>query len=541
MLLGTIMAAGTVLTGCGGSKESSTEAEGTSAGQVSENLNVEGLPILKEKETFTIAVKQGSTLKEAAEKQCVIDTENATNVHIEWMEIPESGWEEKINIMFSTDTLPDAIIGGLNLAQYGEQCLALDDYLPTYAPNMTAYFETSDVYPEALRAPDGKIRTLPCGDETIPNMIDSQLWINTEWLDKLGLEMPTTTDEFKEVLTAFRDQDPNGNGKKDEIPFTFLKAWGWGNSIENFFGPWGVVENDKHIFTNKENQVVFSAREQGYYDALTYLHDLYAEGLIDKEAFVMGQDQYDSRGASGDVIGVMAGYNNQQCAVENGSVEDPRYMPLPLLKGPDGTQMVLVNGHDNMNNFTITHSCKNPEALVRWYDYVNSSLELAGQWGRGKQGVSWDVTEVNGEKAPLMLTMTPEVLEANGGYKTWRDYRQAESFAGSTPALWRVEYDQNAQYDTEYPSGWEKKQSVLEQMEYGVSILPPGTASQGNSERRAFLLVDIDNYLTQFVADSVINGIDETKWNTHLQTLESLKVDEYVQLCQEFVDQHNNK
>ena len=203
LLLGTVMAAGTVLTGCGSSKESNTEAGDPKAEQVSANFQAEGLPILKEKETFTIAVKQGSTLKKAAEKQCVIDTENATNVHIEWMEIPESGWKEKINIMFSTDTLPDAIIGGIDLAKYGEQCVALDDYLSAYAPNTMEFFETSDVYPDSLKAPDGKIRTLPCGDEVVQNIIDSQLWINTEWLDKLGLEMPTTTEEFKEVLKVF--------------------------------------------------------------------------------------------------------------------------------------------------------------------------------------------------------------------------------------------------------------------------------------------------------------------------------------------------
>ena len=49
-------------------------------------------------------------------------------------------------------------------------------------------------------------------------------------------------------------------------------------------------------------------------------------------------------------------------------------------------------------------------------------------------------------------------------------------------------------------------------------------------------MTDIDTYLKKFIADSVINGIDEGKWEEHLKTLESLKVDEYTQLCQEFVD-----
>ena len=221
------MIGGTVLT-CSAQEQENIE--------VSDNFNAEGLPILNEKETFTIAVVQTSSLKSAAEKACVLETEEATNVHIEWVEIPKSGWTEKINIMFSTDSLPDAIIGDVDMARNYEQLTVLDDYLEAYAPNVTAFFETRDDYPNALLSPDGTVRTLPIGDESVHNIIDSQLWINQKWLDQLNLQTPETPEELKEVLIAFRDQDPNGNGIQDEIPFTFEDAWGWGNTIEN----WGI-------------------------------------------------------------------------------------------------------------------------------------------------------------------------------------------------------------------------------------------------------------------------------------------------------------
>ena len=51
------------------------------------------------------------------------------------------------------------------------------------------------------------------------------LSINTTWLERLGLEMPETLEEFANVLRAFRDQDPNGNGIQDEIPFSFMFDW----------------------------------------------------------------------------------------------------------------------------------------------------------------------------------------------------------------------------------------------------------------------------------------------------------------------------
>ena len=144
-LVGTML-----LTGCGAAGGDKKEDSKDEKREVSDNLNKEGLPILKEKETFTIAVPQKSTLKSAAEKECVKAAEEATNVHIEWVEIPASGWKEKINIMFSTDSLPDAIIGAVDMAKNYEQLAELDEMLKEYAPNTTAFFESRDDYPTAL-------------------------------------------------------------------------------------------------------------------------------------------------------------------------------------------------------------------------------------------------------------------------------------------------------------------------------------------------------------------------------------------------------
>lgn len=552
LTMSMLMLGATALTGCSNQEEgkttesSTTEAStpkdtetGTQVSsaetgnkpEVPDNFNEEGLPILKEKETFTIAVIQTSALKAAADKACVLETEEATNVHIEWVEIPKSGWTEKINIMFSTDSMPDAIIGDVDMARNYEQLLALDDYLEAFAPNVTAFFDTRDDYPNALRSPDGTVRALPIGDESMQNIIDSQLWINQKWLDALNMEMPQTPEELKDVLIAFRDKDPNGNGEKDEIPFTFKNAWGWGDAIENLFGAWGVLENGYHVFT-QDGKVTFSAKEQGYYDTLSYLNDLYKEGLIDKDVFTLSDDQYAARGASADVIGVFAGYNpSNGVGVQN--AED--YRVVPVLKQADGKQMVGINNVTKTGGFVINKNCKNPAALVRWYDYINSSLEMSLKWGRGAEGVWWNILEENGKEIPQFLSMDSDILAANGGYKSKAEYRQAESFAGQTPSLWRFEYDEALVYDDKWPKDY-KLEAVKEQIQYGVVGLPAGIVSQENEERRSILSTDIDTYLKKFVADSVINGIDDAKWQKHLKTLEDLKVDEYTQLCQELVD-----
>lgn len=522
------LVAATLFAGCGKSEKS----ENPNPSEVSDNFNAEGLPILKEKETFTIAVRQVSPIKSAAEKACVLAAEEATNIHIEWMEIPASGWNEKINVMVSTGNMPDAILGDFNLSSNYEQVLALDEYLDLYAPNTKAFFETRDAYPNALRAPDGYIKTLPTGDESKNNTFDTQYWLNKNWLDKLGLEVPTTPEELREVLIAFRDNDPNGNGQKDEIPFTFGSAWDWANGIDNLFGAFGVVESDAHVFMDENNKAVFAAEQQGYYDALSYFHSLYADGLIDKDVFTMSTEQYNSKDPDGTKVGMMAGYRPDECGF---SGEMGTYVPLPVLKGADGKQMVGANNTIRTGGFVISKDCKNPAALVRWYDYLNSSMELAMNWGRGAQHVAWDIVERDGEQVPMFITMTDEILKANGGYKNASEYRNAESFGGQTPAMWKPEYREKLVHDDKWP-GDEKLDAINAYMPYGVQYLPAGTATQENSERRALLKADIDTYLKKFIADSVINGIDDAKWEAHQSTLVKLKTAEYRDLCQEYID-----
>lgn len=563
LLLSAVMLAGS-LTGCGSNADSGTSsAESASdAGSASEGtdkedastqesaaeddtqegsdgmVNAEGLPIVNEPVTFTIAVPQTSELKAAAERECVKRTEEETGIHIEWVEIPKSGWSEKINILFSTDSLPDAICGGVDVSKYYEQLLAWDDYMETYAPNVNAFFDTRDDYPNSLIAPDGKIRCMPIGDESYSNSIDSLCWINRDWLKKLNLEMPQTPEELKEVLIAFRDQDPNGNGQKDEIPFTFMNVWGWGNAIEDFFGPWGVVENSGHVFLKDDNTVVFSPEEKGYYECLVYLNDLYNEGLIDKDVFTMSQEQYDAKGSTGDVIGMHINYSGGNCGVDNGdgSSDTDRYVPLPLLKGPDGTQMTCQNNAYPGDNFVITTACENPEALVRWYDYINSSVEEALLWGRGAEDVRWKKLE---DGTYQWILMSGEDLTAAGGYTNAGEYRNAESFSGSTPSLWRQSYETVMVNDPATPVPNYRKDALDEMLPKAVFGLPSGMSSDpSNEERRVILRTDIDTYLKKFVADSIINGIDEGKWDAHLKTLGDLKCDEYKQLCQDYVNDY---
>ena len=110
--------------------------------------------------------------------------------------------------------MPDAMI-----LDYGTQgvLVPLEDMIPTYAPNVALLMQQKPAFKSLITAPDGHIYALATGAAAPWSDISWHLHINNDWLERLGLEMPTTTDEFYEVLLAFKNSDPNGNGDADEI------------------------------------------------------------------------------------------------------------------------------------------------------------------------------------------------------------------------------------------------------------------------------------------------------------------------------------
>ena len=110
------------------------------------------------------------------------------------------------------------------------------------------------------------------------------------------MEMPTTLDEFKEMLIAFRDEDPNGNGQKDEIPLS------WQGALMSTFGGWDFGLNwladsfqcpsPDSLMNVKDGKVYFVGETEEYRDFVKWLHELYSEGLMDETGFSQTGDQY---------------------------------------------------------------------------------------------------------------------------------------------------------------------------------------------------------------------------------------------------------
>ncbi len=164
--------------------------------------------------------------------------------------------------------------------RFGEEgaFVPLQDLIEEHAPTLNAVLLEDELVREAITAQDGIIYIIPM----MSAINAARGWyIRYDWLDELDLDVPTTTDELYDVLVAFRDQDPNGNGEADEIPMVFRRRGD--DAFYNIMAFAYAFDADMEWVVRDRGRVVYGPSEPQYEDYLAYIHKLYSEELIDQE------------------------------------------------------------------------------------------------------------------------------------------------------------------------------------------------------------------------------------------------------------------
>ena len=223
------------------------------------------------------------------------------------------------------------------------------------------------------------------------DLVNNQLMINVKWLEKLGLQKPTTIDELYDVLVAFRDKDPNGNGKKDEIPLVGVTDTR-GRSVDiyliNAFVQYCFATNGIQI----EDGKVFNAYvTDEYREALKFMNKLVKEGLMPDMCFSMGQSDVNAliNVPAGEpaVVGIVNAWINSDwkagCPIEEYEVL------APLKDAGYGRGGYAIKDIDVVSaGVVITRDCERPEIAFRLLDFMTKGESYIRQrWG--EHGVDW--------------------------------------------------------------------------------------------------------------------------------------------------------
>ena len=340
------------------------------------SVNPTGYPIVNEPVTLTVFKPINPEQTRPFNEIGVVEELAAhTGVNIEWITPLHSEAQQTINLLFASNDLPDIFLSGLTLVQgymYGLQGMIqpIDQLMAEYAPEQTAMMEAMPELRSYLTAPDGKMyMSFSLGNfhEDYPNM----LYINRAWLEDLGREMPTTTQEFEELLRIFDERDMNGNGDPDdEIPLGYVfyrqnAVW----AETGFFGSFGLqMDSAVHFMAVEDGRVIYEPATDGFRDTIAWLHSLYADGLIDREAYVQDRNQFKAK-VSGQPprYGAYVSFFPQNAGGSNGQFYDV----VGPLEGPDGHQVAPWRPRSAMGpGAAVTTACDHPEVAVRWLDTV---------------------------------------------------------------------------------------------------------------------------------------------------------------------------
>jgi putative aldouronate transport system substrate-binding protein len=200
---------------------------------------------------------------------------------------------ERLNLAIVSNEMPDAFQpwGGneYELAREGA-IMALDDLLPLYAPSLWNSISEDTWNIVRANSPDGKIYFIP----TIWKDFSLAAFIRTDWLERVGLAMPKTIQEYETVLRAFRDKDANGNGDpSDEIPTSGRQDARW---MDHLFAPFGVAMYEGNPEWDIYNgELTYAGVTPNMRAALEWVRKLYAERLLDQETLLNTTAMWDGK------------------------------------------------------------------------------------------------------------------------------------------------------------------------------------------------------------------------------------------------------
>lgn len=496
------------------------------------NLYLEGLPIVKDSETYRIAtLKHPLDTGSFPEKYAVKKMEEDTNIHIDWLEIPSSDFETKVNLMFATGDLPDLIVGGVSgsaISKNKSALVKLDEYFEKYAPSLyqTYYVDYPDIAKE-LTYPDGHIYSFETNAATQPgNACAGIFWYNVKMFEDTGLPIPTNVDEYYEALKKIKEMNPN------VIPLTSCENI-WSTHFNQLTGPWGILSASAPA-VDENGTVFFPAMTDAFYECLKYYHKLSAEGLYDKESFGQTIEQTRAKGNEG-ILASFVAFSPSEL-VGDTLKKDYTYFKEPL-KGPDGTQ--LWHGQQDKptgwrEGAVLTSTCKSPETMMRWMDYANSSLEMKLCWQRGEPGKDFIMDEATGKWHSTTLAEREAMgyNQPEGGIWTTANGDHAPVFM----TLADIALQDESFQDEDGKLRMEAVDAMRPFFPKPQQFFPRVYQEDDVIEARNNISIELDAYLKEFTATSVVNGIDDAKWQNHLAQMKQLRVEEYIASYQSLYD-----
>lgn len=528
--------------------ESEDKAEGSTTEEKTGLTEVGTYPITNEKKTFTIFSRFEGNMDDMQTNEFTKYLEELTNIEIIYDATPDDSLWDKVNLVIASDDLPDAFmnvwLGATHEEVFGveeQQLIPLNDIIDQHMPNLKKVLDKYEWMRGAMTASDGNIYGLPGIYENYHTQYQIKMWINKDQLDKLGIPVPNTTEEFYEALKTFKAEVPGA------IPLAGATD-GWNTNVDSFIMNAFVPDTGMYnaLRTYSDNGMLMTSLNQpGYKEGLSYLNRLYSEGLVDSASFTQKQDQLKQLVASeGEpVLAFPTGGLNQVIDPTTNPELYSHYVALAPLEGPTGMKMAMnIPNYPFQPMFAITRVCEDPVALARWADaFYDYDVQLS-KWF-GVKGRDWDDAEsgevgLDGEQA-LYKVMN------SYGWDTQQNTVWNTNGIWYMPNEWALGKAVDGDIDIYSPEGSDKLLTKVTADEYevysslneGVTNPPPLKLTSAELDDLQIITTELQNYVGESRVQFIFGNLSlEEDWDTYVEALNNIGLEVYMEAQQKAYD-----
>lgn len=511
-------------------------------------------PLVSEPTTLRVLIPSNPTVQDFATNEFTAWFEEWTGVTVEWEVVPAATTAERdasLNLRLASGDYPDVLMNFYptpTVTQiYGQQGVFqnLNDLIAEHGVFTKRAFEAYPSAQVAATAADGNIYALPQVNDCYHCSMSQKLWINRQFMDTLGLETPTTTEDYAEVLRQFLAGDPNGNGQADELPLSGSTVI-WHGFLDHYFMNSFIYHpGNKLRLIVQDGQVTPIYTQDAWRGGTKYLAGLYAEGLVDPELFTRDRDQLraigDGSGADTSRIGsVPAGWFGEFTSYDPEGVGLwAEYATQPPLEGPAGVRYAGFNPYASSSNgaFIITDKCENPELAFKWGDALGH-IEATTRSIHGVKARDWAWANegdlgINGEQA-IWRSIT-DIANVPSQNAHWS--QAGPSFRSSDYRLGQYVPPELAEFDIEVILYNQTRGNYEPYMQPAEMTLPPLYFGQDAAQFVAEVTPTIEAYVDETFSRAVTGQIDiEAEWENYLASLESMGLAQFVSAHQEVYD-----
>lgn len=506
------------LAGCGKSTKESQATTNSSTEKKALNLNETGFPIVKEPISLKMVARKNTQHGEWKDMAVLNDYAKKTGIKVEYEVFPQQGFEEKKNLLFASNEMPDAFINsGLNANDQMKSgpnglLIPMEGLVDKYGPNIKALFTQYPDVRKTISDPKGHIYALAT-TVTQSAARTQKLWLNMDILQKINKPVPQTSEELYIVLKAAKEADPN------IIPFAMAMVdasdvFGC-DGMRGMEGIWGLQRQFNGTYNIENGKVKNWLDDDKYRNLVEYLSKLYKEKLLDQDCFTMDAATNNAKKKASKTV--------MHFEQTDGYTDTKKYQGIAYPKGPYGDP--IANGGPiarDLGAFAITNVNKYPEATMRWVDYFygdEGSIYLR----YGIEGVQYT------KKPDGTPEYKQEIMNDPKGYAI--AIGQFTTWPGGGAPHWINDKNSSAVTSAATMEAQKKIEKFMQKDIYGALLLPDDMR-----EKYLTLYNDIYKFSKESFSRFVLEGVTDAKWNEYKATLQKMGIRDLEAMQQKAFD-----